>query len=526
MGYQGGGKVSDSGDKGGGGFNLLNPLSWFSGDAQKATRGELDLVEDNSLAGQLYNKRKKQEEMMKMLHGYQGGGRALSSGTDTVPAMLTPGEFVMSKGAVQKIGVSNLEKMNTSGGGTNKPKLLNNTMYAKSGGKVGGSGRNSSSNVVASKNKPWWQKGMDMVKGASASAVNGVRNAFTPKSKSKSKPPSNPTPKVEPKTSIMGGFVDMVTGAASKVKDTITNTITNTFAPKPKPPSNPTPKVEPKTPTIGPERPKEDFHRNLAKMLAMYESGNEGPRTEAYRDSHGIPTIGHGATWYPEGFRLKGNVKMGDSITEDEAIQIKEQHITHHREERLLKEIPPEVYYALPDNVKAGLESMVFNYGRLSKGHAELPAMVIKAQKEGNFKPVSDIFRNKLAGQDQGINDWRRNDEAQLIEKGFSSREGYPRINFETESTTTAPTIPSIETSKKLPDQAMISPKSRVTPPGPMQRSMTMAALPMGGGGSSGGKGGSSVGSNQKVAPSFSSTDPNDKHLPGVMSIYQITEVG
>ena len=37
---------------------------------------------------------------------YSGGGRVPGSGNaDTVPAMLTPGEFVMSRGAVSKYGV-------------------------------------------------------------------------------------------------------------------------------------------------------------------------------------------------------------------------------------------------------------------------------------------------------------------------------------------------------------------------------------------------------------------------------------
>lgn len=36
-------------------------------------------------------------------------------GTDTVPAMLTPGEFVMRKSAVDRIGVDNLERMNREG---------------------------------------------------------------------------------------------------------------------------------------------------------------------------------------------------------------------------------------------------------------------------------------------------------------------------------------------------------------------------------------------------------------------------
>ena len=38
--------------------------------------------------------------------------------------MLTPGEFVMSKGAVDQIGVQNLMAMNKAGGGTNKPQMM------------------------------------------------------------------------------------------------------------------------------------------------------------------------------------------------------------------------------------------------------------------------------------------------------------------------------------------------------------------------------------------------------------------
>ena len=53
------------------------------------------------------------------------GGKVPGSGTgDTVPAMLTPGEFVMSKGAVDQIGADKLMEMNAAGGGTNKPKLM------------------------------------------------------------------------------------------------------------------------------------------------------------------------------------------------------------------------------------------------------------------------------------------------------------------------------------------------------------------------------------------------------------------
>lgn len=59
---------------GGESFNIFNPMSWFSGDAQKATKGELQDVSNDTLAGKLYNRRKQQEEAMKMLRGYDGGG--------------------------------------------------------------------------------------------------------------------------------------------------------------------------------------------------------------------------------------------------------------------------------------------------------------------------------------------------------------------------------------------------------------------------------------------------------------------
>ena len=61
---------------------------------------------------------------LKKIPGFNKGGEVPGSGnTDTVPAMLTPGEFVMSKGAVQQYGVDTLEGMNAAAGGTNIPTL-------------------------------------------------------------------------------------------------------------------------------------------------------------------------------------------------------------------------------------------------------------------------------------------------------------------------------------------------------------------------------------------------------------------
>ena len=60
--------------------------------------------------------------LVKEIQYYNEGGQVPGSGNkDTVPAMLTPGEIVMSKPAVNKIGADNLLAMNAAGGGTNKP---------------------------------------------------------------------------------------------------------------------------------------------------------------------------------------------------------------------------------------------------------------------------------------------------------------------------------------------------------------------------------------------------------------------
>ena len=75
------------------------------------------------------------------------GGEVPGSGTgDTVPAMLTPGEFVMSRGAVNRYGANTLAGMNAAAGGTNRPTrgvykgggVVNNVSNTSSGISLGG----------------------------------------------------------------------------------------------------------------------------------------------------------------------------------------------------------------------------------------------------------------------------------------------------------------------------------------------------------------------------------------------------
>ena len=66
----------------------------------------------------------------------KGGSVPGSGNRDSVPAMLTPGEFVMSKGAVAKYGTNTLAAMNSMGGGTNIPSISSGVMGFQGGGKV------------------------------------------------------------------------------------------------------------------------------------------------------------------------------------------------------------------------------------------------------------------------------------------------------------------------------------------------------------------------------------------------------
>ena len=65
------------------------------------------------------------------------GGIVPGSGSnDTVPAMLTPGEVVISKPAAQKFGVSNLLAINAAAGAKSKPIIRNHVIHANEGGVI------------------------------------------------------------------------------------------------------------------------------------------------------------------------------------------------------------------------------------------------------------------------------------------------------------------------------------------------------------------------------------------------------
>ena len=136
-GFSGGGQVEQVQQQQ---FNFLNPFSWMSGQAQEtidqADRGEGNF-DTSTPAGAMLERRRKTAEAMQMLRGFNQGALVSGpGGVDKVPAMLTAGEFVMSRGAVQKFGVDTMMSMNAMGGGTNIPKMMGGKIYADGGGYV------------------------------------------------------------------------------------------------------------------------------------------------------------------------------------------------------------------------------------------------------------------------------------------------------------------------------------------------------------------------------------------------------
>ena len=102
-----------------------------SNDEERAKEGKTQLDDTQEFGGI-------SGDPMSVLGRNEGGPIPGKGDKDTVPAMLTPGEFVMSKGAVQKYGMDTLESMNAMGGGTNLPERMDGITYAAGGGMIGG----------------------------------------------------------------------------------------------------------------------------------------------------------------------------------------------------------------------------------------------------------------------------------------------------------------------------------------------------------------------------------------------------
>ena len=132
----------------GGGMYLHNKNKNKEGGEETEETGIPDVIprdEDyvhygpESGVGAGFSQKEENQKMNKMMEGknFNKGGQVPGSGNrDTVPAMLTPGEFVMSKGAVQQYGVDTLAGMNAAAGGTNIPIIMSGNIGYSGGGLV------------------------------------------------------------------------------------------------------------------------------------------------------------------------------------------------------------------------------------------------------------------------------------------------------------------------------------------------------------------------------------------------------
>ena len=130
------------------GLGLTSPLSsllglGLSGRGRGLGRGfKLPKVPDLGMkdfsSKFLYNlKRIPMTPFASPVKGFNKGGVVPGSGnSDTVPAMLTPGEVVISKPAVDMFGLRNLLRLNNAAGKTNRPNISAGRFYANEGGEV------------------------------------------------------------------------------------------------------------------------------------------------------------------------------------------------------------------------------------------------------------------------------------------------------------------------------------------------------------------------------------------------------
>ena len=98
--------------------NLVKSLGDVASQALSGANSQIGSLAALGLVGagsKLFEKKKNKKN-------YNLGGEVSGSGdSDTVPAMLTPGEFVISKDAVNKVGVNTLKNINAAAGATSEP---------------------------------------------------------------------------------------------------------------------------------------------------------------------------------------------------------------------------------------------------------------------------------------------------------------------------------------------------------------------------------------------------------------------
>lgn len=134
----------------------------------------------------------------------------------------------------------------------------------------------------------------------------------------------------------------------------------------------------------------------------------EGFRNNAYLDSVGVPTIGYGTTKYPNGTK----VKLGDTITQGEALVLMEQQINEHSSGiRSLIKVP------LNQNQFDALASFAYNLGAGIFQKDKALTRYINDKDWANANRVMKLYNKGDGKVLQGLIN-RRNAEVELFLSG------------------------------------------------------------------------------------------------------------
>lgn len=147
-----------------------------------------------------------------------------------------------------------------------------------------------------------------------------------------------------------------------------------------------------------------EYKEKVIKLLGNYE----GFRSEAYPDA-GKYAIGYGST-YVDGVP----VKAGDTITKEKAMRQKSNDIDKFRNV-IIGQIGQSAWNDLDMDTKVVLTSIAYNYG-------SIPDRLLGAVKRGDKQEIHDIIKHNLSGDNAGVNNWRRKDEAMILATGESDR--------------------------------------------------------------------------------------------------------
>jgi len=315
-------------------------------------------------------------------------------GTDTVPAWLTPGEFVMNAEATRMFEPQ-IEQMNNAGRAMQAQQGGTIPEYAAHGGQMPAA--NIDGNEFA---KAAIAVGLPTDNATLNKLVNLVNQGMSVQEAAKR---IANVPQYEANGGPVymnqgGSWLDSLLGMfANKVLPEMPDATQGAIPPSDTSRDERVAALIEAAKTDGPTRPDPTMSN---KMYMDFLKDKEGFRNEAYLDSAGVPTIGYGFT---EG------VKMGDTISEKEANKrlLKEMARTDQDYNRL-------VTADLNPNQQAAVKSLLYNIGGPQFANSKARAALNAGDFE-SFKKEAAEFRMANGKVIPGLEN-RRRDELELFD--------------------------------------------------------------------------------------------------------------